>query len=880
MDSVHPIRQSPVPGQPLQGDDAALVRVNRLSGPPANASSNPVPNAVNSVRSAAETKRRPLPREVVDALEIQDQIEKHETNFENQKLQLYRRYLRRTRVNEDPQTIRRDLRRDEQALVKKFNRESRNLFEVQKSRLATLMTHYNTLLDRGDQENLPRLELALSQLEARIEMRDASNSSRNLHATRVRLYGGVLYKRLQYMEEKRRLQQVITTSYLLDPRRYFAKRKLSQISAALQNRTNRTLRAGAQLDQAVRQMAAREQAQGPALKDRVISLDGQRRKIQSGLATPPRLVSNEAATQFAQHTASQLRWGESHVQEVLASPTNWPTIRRVALMRSASGKRYAFATEIESIRNVDGANVPSGLRNKPAYRHLPTNFQRTRFYMIGNEEQTLAVSYRGAQFPTAAAAKAALITMMKETRATDFHINALLTPNSLPKAIAKDRFLIKQHQESIVQALREIQQELAMEGPLRQQLPDYDPQDLLLMEQQTLILSNFGVNEGAQGDLLPTALNRVGISGPRVDARFGGTASLGWHYSTQQFNNEAMHRLSTTVYRRLDRVANKLRTGAELDQADQRLLAMLAPLSEAGMELQRLWKTNAFANGSEGNDPFKMPATLKVLDLLVGIVSYVDCMSGKDRTGEVESAAHWRWAELQMNIAEHRQALLAHAEEEDYADVIDALFLNPSFTTEDLDELAADTITLRGKYLEKVRAVQELLDFTTSSGFLPQKQVHSLPLPGTQGIEKTPHQPKLYPNFPELMPKTGSHEMRDRHFMAANRRQMMAGSGAGAVTLENTAYAGSKTGSTKGVLEQSAGFDAEHVIARSRNAQGAFNTTLLKQAVRLDRLDLETQQALSKKLGAAPTEDQVRKWLRSVAQYKRKSFKPVYRVKS
>ncbi len=355
-------------------------------------------------------------------------------------------------------------------------------------------------------------------------------------------------------------------------------------------------------------------------------------KIQPPDLNRVSLMSTKEAKELNK-VSKELQWGNSHLNNALANPANWTDIYSIQIKQSDGGRMYAFSTINQPIGELNHGGVTAGMRKTTTER--PANMYKTTHYMVGSEEPR-HVSYRGGQFPSVTAAKIAIRNIVEnlanDETASAIHINSLLTPVTLGKP---DRGLLKAHKANIKQALEELYNN-ENNGELKAKYK---------VLKDNFIFSNFGVNEGAVGEMK-------------------GMHAVGWHTSTFKYNNDAAKELRETLNTHLENMnVEEIPTDpAEMKKFIAKLNALPA-LTEVGLEMDEIWANNDFAKGKVGDNPFKLPAMWKVMDGLMGIASYLNCMSGKDRTSRTESSAQHIADEIQMNTAEHRAKLKATFEE-------------------------------------------------------------------------------------------------------------------------------------------------------------------------------------------------------------------------
>jgi hypothetical protein len=360
----------------------------------------------------------------------------------------------------------------------------------------------------------------------------------------------------------------------------------------------------------------------------------------------------------------KLGWGASHINESLTAPSNWTNIRKASIKTSKSGDMHVFVNEILPQNIGEEGGVPAGLRGVSPYVTRPANLMVSKSYMVegGKTDADPAnhvgvqVSFRGGQFPTKEAAKTALLTIIRELppgqKLEEFHVSALLTPTL--KVIKKDKQLLATHKENVMAAIDELIKEVNdyKPGPelnTPKNLSDIPnakvpSRDSLENLKKNVAISNFGVNEGAGG-----GMKILGIP-----------LRLGWHTSIEKYSNDAGQKLNASLGRKFETVDGLVKNFDPQKTVNDGLveeLDNLGAMTQVGLELEKSWAENSFADGRVGNNQFKVPALWKVMDTVLGVVSYVNCMSGKDRTGKVEGNANDLHNEIMMNKAEHKKNL-------------------------------------------------------------------------------------------------------------------------------------------------------------------------------------------------------------------------------
>lgn len=334
-------------------------------------------------------------------------------------------------------------------------------------------------------------------------------------------------------------------------------------------------------------------------------------------------------------TGSHFEWGADYLNNSLTTPANWTTIRKAFIKESGLGKMYVSVSINEPLNIDERGGVPAGLRKAEGYNKRATNLIKTTSYIRSEAGiQSGHISFRGGQFPTVNAAKEALKQMRKHRAALDtLHINALLTPFELPFGSIQptaDKKLLAVHKKNINDAITELigdpSQPEEFKNMLRQLRANGD-----------FSMSNFGVNEGAVGELKKGGINLKWLV-------------PGWHTSIKEYSNEASQKLTQSLQKTL---------GTKTNLPDYKVedLDRLGSIIQVGQEMEAVWATNAYAEAKVGYNQFKLPSLWKTMDALIGVTCYTDCMSGKDRTGKVESQAQAALDEIAMNTIEHKKQL-------------------------------------------------------------------------------------------------------------------------------------------------------------------------------------------------------------------------------
>lgn len=414
---------------------------------------------------------------------------------------------------------------------------------------------------------------------------------------------------------------------------------------------------------------------------------------QEAHGSPPVFLSQEDAIKQMKDFKERYKWGCTVKYENMArqAPHNWTNSARVDFKYSPNGSLHATVIQQEPILVMEEAGVkvgvPAALRDGKGTRDYPTNLVQATSYFIdfAGEPQHKVVSWRGGQFPTKEAAKKALIAM-GEPSGKPLHINSLLTPTALT-AIKPDAKLLEAHKKNLEEAYQELLKEKltvevknldkqieVLDRQIETQkkrlinpnvvLGNFNPAYALLsaaeedvkkqveaqkastqklenerkelmarkgrLSMESLIISNFGVNEGATrgADLIP-----------------GIRTSVGHHSSFEICTNAALTKLDIQMKAFIEKA--KVPGSAEA--------AIYPEVMGLHRQLLDVIGQNQFLDAAEGDyGQFKAPALWKAIDVLTGGVEYTNCMSGKDRTGAVEAVAQRFIEEARMSSMERK----------------------------------------------------------------------------------------------------------------------------------------------------------------------------------------------------------------------------------
>lgn len=634
--------------------------------------------------------------------------------------------------------------------------------------------------------------------------------------------------------------------------------------------------------------------------------------IKEDLKKPILIMSEHDAKAAHSEIDALMGWGKGYLNQSLTAPENWVPIQRFTLMTSKTGAIYVSVVKTEPIGADDGG-VPAGLRPKKGFNTRPANFQRTTSYVVGNDGNakpgSTKVSFRGGQFPTQQSAQSALLAMMAEMKGnTDLHINALLTPTrGLGALIKEDYALLKAHKTNILGALKEMKaaiEEISTKGEaasaatkaLFNRIPEAY-QDAAKIEKmiEDIAISNLGVNEGAVGE------KRV----------LGHELRVGWHTSIKEFTNEGAEKLVNAARGKLSglsTLATAVAEGTALIPSQIALFHNLGALAGTAQEMDHVWSQNDYANAAVGNNQFKLASLWTVADGLMDVMTYTDCMSGKDRTGEVEADAHAKRMEIFMRQDEHRDQLsgklkryilsgeLTQADADTHRDILSS----PSFKPDEVDAL----ITTRGKtplstaisemMMTKIGHAQTAMGLLGGATFMPTKTFSGLAsnsvgqflASGTDGIStSTPlsnsdTNQNALSNFPQMTPDSiysppASVALRlelnqpiqtilsDTDYMAQlktlqhqaeNVRQAIVASGSLRVTQENTGTSGFKVEGGKPLEAHTSGFNRDFVALSMFGAETEQRSDLFSLLTGLSELDVDSKKELLMKLTSFDTD--------------------------
>ncbi|CDR33108.1 hypothetical protein [Criblamydia sequanensis] len=552
----------------------------------------------------------------------------------------------------------------------------------------------------------------------------------------------------------------------------------------------------------------------------------------------------------------ELEFGRSHLNVALSTPANWTNIYSAFSKLSRSGRLYTSSTVNESLNVGYQGGVPAGVRNKKGYRERAANLFKTTSYLFDEDPDSKigrTVSFRGGQFPTPKAAKEALTEMLKENpEATNIHINALLTPMiTLPVKGKPDRRLLAEHKASITTALNEMIKEAY-------EREDEDGQERLEKVRDQLVFTNFGVNEGAVGEL-------------KVLMR---KMRLGWHTSIGLYTNQGAQKFNANLRQKFNAlgIEKPIEGKTAFDKSDLQFLGNLGAIVQVGQEMEAIWARNDYADAKMGHNQFKMPALWKAMDALTGTICYTDCMSGKDRTGEVESAAKHYLDEAHMNMNDRKLELQkqyrAYTEEldkeeppEDFPQLLgnwgairaarnnkwknaETLLTNPMHTKEELEDLfhifKSDPDELGPRYADllelKVKDAKQALGLEDEKGVLLKDKgkfsqaarvfgqntmgiPETVPLRDTNAhlfpdvTSETIYGKQVSPGLRPALPKEVRDRLAERQREAINRRISVL-SGSLAITQVNTSLPGFKIKGGEPLSRFSSGFDRDYVYSQ------------------------------------------------------------------
>jgi hypothetical protein len=357
-------------------------------------------------------------------------------------------------------------------------------------------------------------------------------------------------------------------------------------------------------------------------------------QIEDRLKGPVRNMISPSEMKKLYDIYPELKWGiesldkKSYLDFALLTPANWINIQNAVIKESSAGYMHVACIKSEPLNiNLKGG-VPANLRSAPFFDQRAANLIKTTSYLKNSDGSIYnqMVSFRGGQFPTKAAAKEALLEILKtvpqnSNMPIELHVNALLTPTQLTM-IKNDKGLLETHKKSVEEALKDP----ALAGKFR------------------IAFTNAGVNEGA-------------VNQP-INKKVAIPMQMGWHTSIKEYSNAGIEQVNRILNEKLAIIEGFNATVNSVDRQDLASnLDVLGAVVQVGLMLEEIWAQNSFADAAVGDNQFKMPALWKVIDYMLGITDYINCMSGKDRTGKVEANAQEIFDEIGMNIADHKREL-------------------------------------------------------------------------------------------------------------------------------------------------------------------------------------------------------------------------------
>lgn len=613
-------------------------------------------------------------------------------------------------------------------------------------------------------------------------------------------------------------------------------------------------------------------------------------EIQKKLEKSPIQVVSIEEAKNAHRGHPELKWGASHLNLALTAPANWGEVRSALIKESRTGAMHVAVSTNTPLGIDERGGVPAGLRASENFEGRPANLIKTTSYIRTSSGDGVGeqVSFRGGQFPTMNAAREALEQIMlnlpEGQELEDLHINALLTPMYLTKA-KQDKLLLAAHKENIMAAI----DSLIVLKPTKA--------DSLRKLRDQIAISNFGVNEGAVGE------KRI----------LGYRLKLGWHTSIADYSNVASQKLNWALHRKFESMEAKVQRNA-FDSGDlDRLGAML----QVGQEMEAVWARNEYAEAGVGNNQFKLPSLWKTMDTLIGVICYTDCMSGKDRTGKVESNAQEYLDEINMNIADQKLALsktfeelklqLESDEQRQAWDNMKPTLTSACFFVDELESFheilkseGSDALktSLKKQVSEKINFVKQGL----GAPFMEEKR--DIPRgffnPGTKGIPtntpKLETERKIYSfYFPDVAvssmyaPKILElSTLEDLQRQAVNRRLSQL-SGSLQVTQINTGKPGFKVEGGEPLARFSSGFDRDYVIYKIKHAKSNDLLYEFNKAAGLHEVDQATRADFERLISsisnnAQLSDDQkIQAWttvLKEIEEVKMESLAPKAEVKA
>lgn len=903
-------------------------------------------------KAELEKATTPTPASELQKAQVQFQaaMEKFETSFhgiqikENEKTKellnkLFETYqLIATIATESPDkleqlnALKQELDQFSLELKETFDVTHKTLFDVLEKQLVEMTQAHNKIVDaiqtlesqerRGPQEEhlLKNLQDARREMQTNLHKCNEQMSRRSLstntytaYRSHVMDFASVVERRFALEKEKYELHakniDLQNQAHMLDEQIKLQKSPNDQVNTKTQA-----------IKKEIKANAIRIKDIDKDLDDapKIHDMKGISNMIQRRLhGLEDQLLTNKEIKEAYKSNQEQLQWGKDYRAVALTTPANWTMLFNASVKKSHSGRMYVCVVKNEPLNIDTRGGVPAWLRDakgQPAYRRRAANLYKTTQYVnVDGKKQFSNTSFRGAQLPTVEAAKEALHAMIEDSFTSEvpleLHINALLTPTSLPH-YRKDKLLLAAHRENIKAAINELKKEYKLSG-------NQAYFNICNELETTLAISNFGVNEAASGTY--------------------GT-SVGWHTAIGEYSNEASQKLTESLRKTLE----KADPNTPLHDAyNPTTLDLIGSIAHLGLDMEAVWAENTFADGDIGHNQFKLPLQWKVMDALLGVCCYTNCMSGKDRTGEVVSHAQGYLDEIIMHTLDHKKNLGHQVTqlqfELDETQRSEWIRLRPyltaaCFTLPNIRSIynefkaGGDLESIIRREIEiKITRAQQALEITQGRDFMIPKTVGSTRRLGTQGISTTT--PKLQHSqcilalhaFPRLVPSTLS-RVYELHWDDMARLQSNVREGGGfhkllmefqkrqreaenvwlsqinslSITQTNTGKPGFKLTKGEPLARASSGFDRDYVLLKIwGHLEGLEDVTryagITKEfadLVGLDQFDPVTQQKLITKFEQAIKKDKNAcmedciKLLKKIEKLKVKNFSPAVTVKS
>jgi len=748
-----------------------------------------------------------------------------------------------------------------------IERDQITLFNELLTQLDIMTTSYNEIVaekkqlesDSPHSPEIKKLKASEGEMRSKIMEYNSKMGQRNLTTntktitqSHVMDFVGVVEKKLSLMEQKLQLSA---------PAKKSDKKKLAKIEKELQKAPTSQM------------------------------IQEESRLISSTLLKLPSLVTVDQAKEL--HNRPNLKWGADYLNVALTTPLNWTEVQTAFIKESRAGFMHVAVTINEPLHTEEGG-VPAGMLNKGDYRTKTINLFKTTSYIRSNGRRSLPqVAFRGGQFASKEAAKIALMEMIKTAPNGEVHINALLTPTVFT-FLKKDRSLLAAHKKHIMEAIDELSKD-----------PSYDKAAGKLQNQ--IAISNFGVNEGAVGEKNNGFLGFL--------KKLGLRPQFGWHTSIS-YSNDAAEKLNGSLDRKFNEVGNYLMTDTThfnpLSKIDTAFLDNLGAISEVGLEMQTIWNRNAYADARVGDNQFKLPSLWKVMDELLGVRCYTNCMSGKDRTGKVQDNAQEYLDEIAMNIADHKLQLkkkfdaFQEYDPDDKWNAMEKILTSACFMPTDIDKIhrqfIEDRENLEKHIREAIKGKINNVKIALGTHDNPQLFMERKTVPttgrgfrsGVQGISSNNKESVRAFGFATFgvtsMFAASPPSPEDAQREAYNRRLSQL-SGSLKITQMNTGKPGFKVEGGKPLERFTSGFDRRYVLKKLHETHSEDEMRKgLKEWVGLDDIDPETAEAFVKKMWEAAglntssdTSKAEKAWdvyLDNIEKHKMRSLFPTTKVKA